>query len=154
MTLLTTGQAITESLRLRPASPYLIRRTTADHLLPSGKMIAAGTYVMLDLIRASRDPAMFGPDPEQFNPRRQPLQLIKPFALGFGSGPHTCIAMNMTMGEGGSEDNGAQGLFVLLLAAFYRAGGRMDPDRPPRRNDANARNEYLDVPVCFDVSPA
>ena len=48
-------QAITESLRLRPASPYLIRRATADHLLPSGQIITAGTYVMLDLIRAGRD---------------------------------------------------------------------------------------------------
>ncbi len=143
--------AIAETLRLHPASPFLIRRAVRAARLPSGRAIEAGEYVVLDLVSASRDPEVFGADPDRFDLRRVPLVRVRPMALGFGGGPHTCIGMGMTVGEAGSSgSDGPMGIMVYALRELYRAGLALDPDRPPRWNDTNVRNEYIEFPVRFD----
>ena len=71
-----------------------------------------------------------------------------------GSGPHTCIGVNMTMGQSGAgDDEPNTGIFVFLLSEFYHYGDRMDPTAPPRCSDATARNEYAEFPALFDRLP-
>ncbi len=144
-------RAVIEGIRLHPASPYLIRKARSAHRLRTGREISAGEYVVLDLVKASRDPAIFGSNPETYDPHRTPLVKIKPMGLAFGDGPHTCIGMGMTIGEGAVTDEDAPlGMAVYIVRELYRAGIRFDPKNPPRWNDANVRNEYAAFPVCFD----
>jgi cytochrome P450 len=126
------------------------RRALCDHILPSGRRITAGEYVMLDLVRVGRDRTIYGTSADRFDPHRKPLVRTKPLGLGFGSSPHTCIGVIMTMGQSGAgDDEPNTGIFVFLLSKFYRCGGRMDPTAPPRCSDARARNEYAEFPVLF-----
>jgi cytochrome P450 len=144
-------KAIAEGLRLHPASPYLIRRAIRGTRLQSGRTVREGEYVVLDLVKASLDPAVFGPEPTRFDPHRVPLARIRPMGLAFGDGPHTCIGLSMSIGEAGASDEDVPlGLAVYILRELYRAGVRLDPAHPPRWNDANVRNEYAAFPVCFD----
>jgi len=144
-------RAVIEGIRLHPASPYLIRKANSAKRLESGRQLAGGEYVVLDLVKASRDPAVFGTDADRFNPHRTPLVKIKPMGLAFGDGPHTCIGMGMTIGEGVASDEQAPlGMAVFIVRQLYGAGIRLDPENPPRWNDANVRNEYSVFPVCFD----
>jgi cytochrome P450 len=141
--------AIAETLRLHPASPYLIRRAVRAGQLPSGQRFEDGQYVVLDLVSASRDPEIFGPDADRFDLRRVPLARLKPMALGFGGGPHTCIGMGMAVGDPttGEGPDSPLGVMVYVLRELYGAGLSLDPARPPRWNDANVRNEYAEFPV-------
>ena len=106
---------------------------------------------MLDLVKASLDPAVFGADADRYDPHRTPLVKTKPMGLAFGDGPHTCIGLSLSIGEAGAAVGDAPlGLAVYILRELYRAGIRLDPANPPRWNDANVRNEYAEFPVCFD----
>jgi cytochrome P450 len=142
--------AIAETLRLHPASPFLIRRATRPTRLPGGRLVQAGEYVVLDLVSASRDVAAFGPDAGEFDPHRVPPVRIRPMGLGFGGGPHTCIGMGLAVGEapGRTDDpESPLGLMVYTLRELYRAGIELDPTRLPRWNDASVREEYVEFPV-------
>ena len=71
--------------------------------------------------------------------------------LAFGDGPHTCIGMGMTIGEGvASDEHAPLGMAVFIVRQLFGAGISLDPENPPRWNDANVRNEYSAFPVCFD----
>jgi cytochrome P450 len=144
--------AANEALRLHPASPFLIRRTLRETCLPSGTTLAAGEYIVLDLVQAGRDPSVFGDQPDRFDPYRQPRHKIKRTGLAFGDGPHTCIGLNLSMGESGAADRSGEsppGLLVALVREFFRAGGDVDPERPPRWRAFNIRKEYSEFAVRF-----
>jgi cytochrome P450 len=144
-------RAVIEGIRLHPASPYLIRKANSRQRLKSGREVGVGEYVVLDLVKASRDLAVFGADADSYNPHRMPIIKIKPMGLAFGDGPHNCIGMGMTIGEGAASDEDAPlGMAVFIVRELFRAGIRLDPENPPRWNDANVRNEYASFPVCFD----
>jgi cytochrome P450 len=143
--------AANEALRLHPASPFLIRRAVRETALPSGIVLAAGEYIVLDLVKASRDP-VFGEVPEHFNPFRQPRHKIKRTGLAFGDGPHTCIGLGLSMGDTGAADRSEEsppGLLIALIREFFRAGGELDPDRLPRWRLHNIRKEYAEFAVRF-----
>jgi cytochrome P450 len=141
-------QAVLESLRLHPASPFLIRRAVTDVRLKSGYEAAAGDYVVLDLLTASRDPSVYS-DPDCFDPQRATNATARPGGLTFGSGPHTCIGMAMSIGDPSATADGAQGIMLLILREMFRRSVALDPEKPPRWNDTNVRNEYAEFPVCF-----
>lgn len=144
-------QAVIEALRLHPASPFLIRRVVRARTLPSGIELAAGDYVVLDLVKAGRDPSVFGENVDRFDPERVPLQKIKRTGLAFGDGPHTCIGLSLSMGEAaaGEEEDVPPGLLLALVREFFRAGGDVDPVRPPRWKEFNIRKEYAEFAVRF-----
>ncbi len=144
--------AANEALRLHPASPFLIRRTIAETSLPSGLVLSAGEYVVLDLVEASRDPAAFGDDSDRYDPCRQPENKVKRTGLAFGDGPHTCIGLNLSMGDTGTGERSEEtppGLLIAFVREFFRAGGDVDPDRPPRWREFNIRKEYAEFAVRF-----
>src|SRR5262249_58888485 len=103
-----------------PASPDLIRRAVRETRLQSGRTVREGEYVVLDLVKASLDPAVFGPEPTHFDPHRVPLARIRPMGLAFGDGPHTCIGLSMSIGEAGAPDGDAPlGPAVYILRQLH-----------------------------------
>ncbi|HEX3788436.1 MAG TPA: cytochrome P450 [Pseudonocardiaceae bacterium] len=75
---------IEEVLRFYSPFPRLGRRTTTEVPL-GGKIIPAGSIVMLCVAAANRDPARFV-EPDRFDPLRQPNP-----HLTFGHGIHFCL---------------------------------------------------------------
>jgi cytochrome P450 len=142
-----------ESLRLHPASPYFIRRAVEDTTLASGRSFSAGEYVVLDVTTASLDPGVFGPDAGRFDPHRVLQDKVKPVALAFGEGPHTCIGAAMSVGEMSAQrpsPDDPLGLVPYTLRELFRAG--ITPDAVSvRLNADNARNEFTTFPVRFDA---
>jgi hypothetical protein len=104
----------------------------------------------LDVAAANRDREVFGDDAESYRiPRMLPS---RPFGLVFGSGPHTCLGMALSIGQQSESEasGGTSGLLVLILDALYRAGMRLDPLSPPLRNPWTAQDRYISFPVLLD----
>ncbi len=104
--------AIAETLRcLPPAS--LAPRIALEPVDLHGRRIEPGQVVQLNLAEANRDPARF-PRPDRFDIARR-----EPGALGFGHGPHTCVAAGL----------GRMQATVALRALLERAPGMaLDPE--------------------------
>lgn len=75
---------LVETLRHDPPLPAM-RRQARTTVRLGGEDIAAGTLVLLDLVAANRDPAVFT-DPERFDPARADSARH----LTFGAGRHAC----------------------------------------------------------------
>ncbi|GAB2554567.1 cytochrome P450 [Nocardia heshunensis] len=101
---------LNEVLRLHPPVPGLFRVAREGQIL-GGYRIPAGQAVFVLSLAAQRDPDVWGPDAEAFDPsrfdtarrREHPEAFFKPF----GSGPRACIGMQFAMHEA-----------ALLLAAI------------------------------------
>ncbi len=78
------GQAVEEALRYDPPVQVVSRFALRSAEI-AGTTIAAGTFVVMLLGAANRDPAL-GPDPDQFSVRRQARR-----HLAFGHGIHFCL---------------------------------------------------------------
>ena len=82
-------QVVEELLRWRGPVMYFRRTATRDHEL-RGRSIRAGDKVLLAYVSANRDETHF-PDPDRFDPDREPLDHV---AFG-GGGPHYCIGAQL-----------------------------------------------------------
>ena len=122
---------VKESLRLhRTGAPFLIRQALVDvELRTSGLRIAAGQWVAVDIPQANRDPAVFGPDAERFDPHRGGTGDQRPYGLAFATGPHVCIARPMMVDD--DERSARLAMQVEALAVLLAAGVRTDPRKPP-----------------------
>ena len=84
---------VTESLRIYPQAPMLMRRATMPVRLGDTDL-PAGISVLLPLYALHHDPAVF-PDPEFFDPDRwatdRTSDAMKPSFVPFGGGRHVCI---------------------------------------------------------------
>ncbi|XP_056647378.1 cytochrome P450 4c3-like [Diorhabda sublineata] len=81
-----------ECLRLYPSVPYIGRKTDKDLTYKDGKVIPAGTSILLVIYSLHRNPKYF-PDPEKFDPSRfEDTTHIPVYAyLPFSAGPRNCI---------------------------------------------------------------
>src|ERR1044072_9828528 len=70
----------------------------ADVTLRSGVTVPAGGKLVIDLMAVNRDPAVFGDNADEFDPRRRLPEGIAPYGLSFGSGMHACIGQDMAGG--------------------------------------------------------
>lgn len=147
-----------ESVRLHPSSPVARRRALEPVVLAEGGAVAAGEEVIVDLHAANRDPALFGPDPDRFDPVREVAPGVLPYGLSMGHGMHACLGRNLAVGvepRPGSDPLTHQfGVVPLILAALLEAGMRPDPDDPPALDQRISRVSFIRYPVRFGGAEA
>jgi cytochrome P450 len=122
--------ACLESLRLHPRGSLTIRRATSDVTLRSGTIISEGSFVFLDTESACRDQSIFGSDSGHFNPHRNLIN-HRLYGLAFGSGPHVCVGLRLTVGSESSHQHNL-GSLVRFIRRMMSLGVRPDDSRVPR----------------------
>lgn len=146
-------RAVHETVRLQPSSPTGMRWAVDDIDLASGTSIAKGDRVIIDLINVNRDTSIFGPDAEDFNPRRTTPAGIPPYGLSFGLGMHACIGQDMAAGlvlhEGDDESDHLFGLVPVAVQYLFDRGCRLDPNDPPEMDASTSRPYFGRYPVLF-----
>ncbi|HLI16245.1 MAG TPA: cytochrome P450 [Acidimicrobiales bacterium] len=144
-------RCVHETVRLHPSSPIGARRALEDVVLQDGTVLPRGALVVIDLVAVNRDPAVYGPDAAEFNPRRPLADGVAPYGLSFGHGMHACIGQELAAGFV-SEDTGADHLYGLVteavMAAFER-NVRPDPANPPVVDSRTARPYWASYPVLL-----
>ncbi|MGI9357184.1 MAG: bifunctional cytochrome P450/NADPH--P450 reductase [Rhizobiaceae bacterium] len=96
-------QILSESLRLWPTAPALGLAPYEDEIIGGKYKIKKGTFVNVLLLMLHRDPKVWGPDPEKFDPEnfskeaiaKRPIHAYKPF----GNGKRACIGRQFALQE-------------------------------------------------------
>lgn len=136
--------AAQESLRLHPAAPVHYRRALEEVVLADGTVVHAGELISIRAGIANRDMAIFGPDANDFNPRRSVPPDVNRYGLAFGSGEHLCFGLPIILGA-----EGVDGSMVHLLRSLYEAGARRDPEHPPKKRLDLERDAFESYPVVL-----
>jgi cytochrome P450 len=151
-------RAAHETLRLRPTTPRIKRRAIAATTVADVD-IPAEALVILDAATANRDPALFGPDPDAFDPDRVLAPGVARWGLSFGAGPHQCPGRSVAGGFPVGDDLATGedhlfGLVALMLQAVARRGPSPDPDRAPEHDRRTERDtRWAHYPVRFRGRP-
>src|SRR5690606_25970091 len=95
----------------------------------AGRQIPQGALVILDAARANRDPEVFGPEADRFDPDRAVPDRVPRWGLSFGAGPHQCPGRNVAGGfpipsSFEVDHNHLFGLVAAMLQALVRLGVR------------------------------
>ena len=142
-----------EALRLHPASLETHRRALVDFTSATGRRIPAGASVIVEMIPANRDPAVFGPDAERFDPQREIPDDVPRWGLTFGTGFHACLGMELAgglpSGDGLRPEEHLFGAIVLMLERVLRVGARPDPADPAVPDPASKRPNFARYPLRF-----
>ena len=146
-------RCVHETIRLQPSSPVAMRWALGDLELGSGTRVREGDKVVIDLMAANRDRAVFGDDAETFDPMRPLPDGVAPWGLSFGLGMHACIGQHLAagvdaMGQLPDEDH-LYGLVAVAVGAVIAAGGKPDPNQPPQLDPNNTRGYWGTYPVAF-----
>lgn len=154
--LLFAQLCVHETIRLHTASPVSNRQAMAPVQLKSGVLIPEGAAVVMDLMAANRDRAVFGDDSERFIPGRARPEGVPPWGVSFGGGAHSCIGQILDGGldpshmrEDPAERN--YGSIALVLQALYQHGIRRHPERRPERDTTTTRPNWGFYPVLLGV---
>ncbi|MGE5136602.1 MAG: cytochrome P450 [Gemmatimonadota bacterium] len=145
-------RCVHETIRLNPSSPVGIRRALAGITLKSGVHIPEGSKVVIDLAKVNRDPELFGPDADAFDPTRATPEGVAPYGLSFAAGMHVCIGQDLAAGVVAAEDPGEghlTGLVPVAVQRMFQAGLRRDPDNPPEWDTTTARPYWASYPVLL-----
>lgn len=146
------SNALQETLRLRaPFVPYLTRLAVED--FDTGEVkLRAGDEVHAWVARAGRDDAVFGPDANEFNPRREVPEGVARYGLAFATGPHQCLGLRVVLGN-----DGKSGSHLRLVQELFRAGIRRDPTHQPQllplKHSDDPRDQiptYISFPVVLE----
>lgn len=141
--LLFAQRVVHETLRLRPTTPKIRRRTvTATRI--AGRSIPANSLVILDIVRGNQEPALFGVAPDRFDPDRSVHRDIPRWGLSFGAGSHICPGRSVGGGFPAPEtpsaaDDHIYGLVALMLQALIRRGIEPLPGRSQERDTRTER---------------
>jgi len=138
---------MSETLRLWPPSGWQFRMAAEAVHLESGRVIHKGERLGLNLIRANRDPSVFGADADQFDPHRQVPKHVPSFGLAFGDGEHVCIGKRLAAGA--QAPSSAIGILAAIGTALFAAGVKPHPDLAPKEHAGTARHQYVNYPVVF-----
>ncbi|HEV7647303.1 MAG TPA: cytochrome P450 [Actinophytocola sp.] len=96
-------RALDEAMRLWPTAPGYSREAREDVLLGGRYRMRAGDWVVVPLPLLHRDPSVWGPEAETFDPdhfepaavRKRPAHAYKPF----GTGERACIGRQFALHE-------------------------------------------------------
>ncbi|MFI6938665.1 cytochrome P450 [Streptomyces sp. NPDC050418] len=96
-------RVLDETLRLWPTAPAYGRQARADTVLDGTYAMRKGDWALVLLPALHRDPSVWGPDPEVFDPdrfepaavRARPAHTYKPF----GTGARACIGRQFALHE-------------------------------------------------------
>lgn len=153
-------RAVHETLRLRPTTPRIKRNAETDCVV-AGVTVRAGATVILDAAVANRDPALFGADPDAFDPDRAVEPSVARWGLSFGAGAHQCPGRSVAGGfpapapEESADAEHLFGLSALMLAEVARRGVAPDPDGTPERDTRTERfTRWASYPVLIGPAPA
>ena len=146
-------RCVHETIRLQPSSPVAVRWALEEIELASGRRLAPGDKVVIDLMSANRDTAAFGESADVHDPHRELAAGVAPWGLSFGLGMHACIGQELAAGTDAIADVDAQeqlyGLVPVAVQAVLAAGARPDPHAPARRDPASERGYWASYPVVF-----
>lgn len=137
--------AVHETLRLHAANPAEVRCAVVDVTLSAGTRVGAGQYAALRTGIANRDPSVFGPDADRFDPRRVVPPATYPYGLAFGSGPHMCYGLPLALGNDTVDGN-----LVRFVGRLFAAGIRKDPEQKARYREGIAHADLKG----FETYPA
>jgi cytochrome P450 len=142
--------AVYESLRVAATVPARLRTATEDVTLASGRKIIAGQHVALLTIPANmKNEALFGPDPDRYNPHRK-VESAAHWGLTFGTGGHTCPGRPLvTGGRTMKSKTDVDGSLVSMARGFYGAGMLLDRRKQAKREAQTHYNNFASVPVTF-----
>jgi cytochrome P450 len=142
-----------ETVRLQPSSPIGMRWALDDVEFKSGRRIAKGSKVVIDLATVNRNRDVFGDDAEDFNPHRQLPERVPPYGLSFGLGMHACIGQDLAAGLAFDPDAAADdhlfGLVPEAVQAVFDHNVRPDPDDPPEMDASTTRPYFGRYPVLL-----
>lgn len=146
-------RCVYETLRLHPASPVAQRRALAPITLRTGREIPEGATVVMDIVGANRDQAVFD-RPLEYDPLRVVPPDVPRWGHAFGGGMHACIGTELAGGVPAADQADAAhervlGTVTLMLDALLGAGGRPDPDDPARPDPHSQREHFASYPVVF-----
>jgi cytochrome P450 PksS len=102
-----TDSAVEEMLRYSPPSTVVTPRWVHEDLKMHGHTLHRGDVVLVSVVAANHDPAVF-PQPQRFDIRRR-----ENHHLGFGKGIHYCLGAYLARLEG-------QTAFSALVSRFPR----------------------------------
>ncbi|WP_053912773.1 cytochrome P450 [Streptomyces sp. TP-A0875] len=96
-------RVLDESLRLWPTAPAFAREARADTVLAGAHPMRRGAWTLVLVPMLHRDPEVWGPDAERFDPdrfepqavRSRPAHVFKPF----GTGSRACIGRQFALHE-------------------------------------------------------
>jgi len=145
-------RAVSESLRLHPTVPALLRMAREDVTLPSGRSFVKGEHIACDLSSSNVDPDVFGPTAHVYDPHRELTRRVPFYGQAFGAGPHTCLGRPVAVGAGNGSigrPDAPAGVLVRLLEELFRFDPRLDPLDPPVLRDDTAAVRYQRFPVML-----
>lgn len=137
-----------EALRLLPASPVAWRQAMSDTVVAE-RLVPEGTLVVLDLMSANRDPSVWGPTADRFDPERVVPDGAYPWGLSFGAGMHACIGQELDGGVLPHEDARLYGTVAQMAHSILSAGGRPDPESPAMADPNSVRRHFSSYPILF-----
>jgi hypothetical protein len=147
-------RCVHESLRLHPASPVAWRRSTCPMALATGADSDTNDRVVIDLASANRDPSIFGPDAEAFNPHRTLREGTPPWGLTFGIGVHTCLGRDLDGGLQPRADTDPlthqYGIVPLLVRELLKRNARRDPSDQALTASHTQRPNWGYYPILLD----
>lgn len=142
-----------ESLRLHPASPEAWRAPTCPMYVEGAGDLDTEELIILDFFKANRDPSIFGPDADAFDPDRIPPKGKMKTGLSFGFGTHHCLGRELDGGvlaKPGTPPEQAQfGIVPSVVIRLLQLGARKLAYDPPTPDPKTTRPNWGRYPVQF-----
>lgn len=153
-------RCVHEAMRLIPAVPRIWRRAAEDTTI-DGQPVAAGQLVHIDVLHANRDPDVFGPDADRFDPDRVVPAGVQPYGHAFSGGMHSCLGRVLAAGIAvppGTPPDAAthlHGIVPIIVQELLRRGARPHPDRPPQHlRNTRRPTRWASYPIVWSLAAA
>lgn len=146
-----------ESFRLHPSSPIAKRVALAPVTFHDGQTASTGDTVVINLRQANRDEAVFGANPDAFNPEREIKRGIAETGVTFGIGMHACLGKNLAAGalpaagKAYDADSHQMGTVAWLCHRLLQDGIQADKTQTPSLDQTIERETWLEYPVLMSA---